>query len=390
MSALGLPLSQLPSSHEIRQITRTFVEQEISFDDSREIDQKDIYPEALLQKFTRTGLWALNIPQQYGGLGGKSVDAMPIYEELSRRLPVLAWVIGNIMLYGNDIIGLNGSPLQKEKYLPALAQGKLRFGFALTEPDAGSDAANISAKAVFKDDAYWITGSKMFITGAGVSDYVVTLTRTATHRYKGITAFVVDTKTAGYSASPLKKLGYHGSNTCSVHYENVRVLPQDILGGETCLNQGWTHMTSLLNSERLALSACALGIGQAALYETVAFCKQNYDFSRPNGRNQAIQHAIAEMATELEAARRLAYHAAWMVGQEMDCLKETSMSKYLTTETAKRIAMRGIDLLGGDGATLAYNLQRYLRDVLVLTIGGGTSQIQKNIIARQMGLGSAG
>ena len=111
---------------EIRQITRRFVEQEISFEMSREIDQQDIYPDELLRKFTRTGLWALNIPEQYGGLGGRSVDAMPIYEELSRRLPVLAWVIGNIMLYGNDIIGLNGSQAQKERFLPALAQGQLR------------------------------------------------------------------------------------------------------------------------------------------------------------------------------------------------------------------------------------------------------------------------
>ncbi|HEY9151940.1 MAG TPA: acyl-CoA dehydrogenase family protein [Anaerolineales bacterium] len=373
----------------IRDVTRGFVEKEISFELSREIDQQDIYPEELLRKFSRTGLWGINIAEKYGGMGGRSVDAMPVYEELSRRLPVLAWVIGNIMLYGNDIIGINGSDAQKEKFLPALSQGKLRFSFALTEPDAGSDAANISTKAVFQDGAYWITGNKMFITGAGVSDYVVTLTRTAPSRYRGITAFVVDTSISGYSASPLKKLGYHGSNTCSVHYENVRIAPEDILGGEACLNQGWQHMTSLLNSERLALSACALGIGQAALDETIAYCKEHYRFTNPNGRFQAIQHAIAEMATELEAARRLAYHAASLVRQEKDCLKETSMSKYFTTETAKKIALRGIDLLGNEGGTLAFNLQRYLRDVLVLTIGGGTSQIQKNIIAKQLGLAVA-
>jgi alkylation response protein AidB-like acyl-CoA dehydrogenase len=122
------------------------------------------------------------------------------------------------------------------------------------------------------------------------------------------------------------------------------------------------------------------------LDETISYCKQRYQFSHPNGRFQAIQHAIAEMATELEAARRLAYHAAWLVEQNADCLKETSMSKYFTTETAKKICLRGVDLLGSEGGTLAYNIHRYLRDVLVLTIGGGTSQIQKNIIAKQMGL----
>jgi alkylation response protein AidB-like acyl-CoA dehydrogenase len=370
----------------IRKATQAFVEQEISRELARQIDQQDIYPDQLLRKFSQTGLWGINIAEEYGGMGGQAVDAMPVYEELSRRMPVLAWVIGNIMLYGNDIIGVNGSPQQKAQYLPALAKGEMRFSFALTEPDAGSDAANIATKAVYRDGAYWITGSKMFITGAGVSDIVVTLTRTAPSRYQGITAFLVDTTTPGYSASPLKKLGYHGSNTCAVHYENVRVPPENILGGEQCLNRGWWQMVALLNSERLALSACALGIGQAALDETIAFCKARYRFTHLYGKYQAVQHVIVEMATELEAARQLAYHAAGLVRQGVDCLKETSMSKYFTTETAKKIALTGIDLLGVEGGTFAYDLQRYLRDVLVLTIGGGTTQIQKNIIAKQMGL----
>jgi alkylation response protein AidB-like acyl-CoA dehydrogenase len=378
-----------PRVEDIRQIARAFADQEISSAMASEIDAQDTYPDALLRRFSQTGLWGVNIAQEFGGMGGKSVDAMPIYEELSRRLPVLAWVIGNIMLYGNDIIGLNGSDAQKARFLPALAEGNLRFSFALTEPEAGSDAANLSTRAVSRDGAYWITGSKMFITGAGVSDFVVTLTRTAPSRYKGITAFVVDTTIPGYSAIPLKKLGYHGSNTCATHYENVRVPPEDILGGEAGLGQGWQHMTSLLNSERLALSACALGIGQAALDETITFCKERYRFAHPNGRFQAVQHAIVEMATELEAARRLAYHAAALVRQNVPCLKETSMSKYFATETAKKIALRGIDLLGAEGGLLTHALQRYLRDSLVLTIGGGTSQIQKNIIAKQLDLQSA-
>lgn len=381
-------MSQRSLEDEIRERTRTFVEEEIPLDLAREIDEQDVYPETLLRKFSQTGLWGTNIAQRYGGMGLRSVDAMPIYEELSRRLPVLAWLIGNIMLYGNDIIGGHGSERQKERFLPALAQGKLRFSFALTEPNAGSDAASISTHAVFHDGAYWLTGNKMFITGAGVSDYVVTLTRTAPSRYKGITAFVVDAKTPGFSTSHLKKLGYHDSNTCAVHYENVRVPPEDILGGESCMNQGWGQMVSLLNSERMALSGCALGIGQAALDESIASCKRRYSFTNPNGRFQAIQHALAEMATELEAARRLAYHAAALVRQDLDCLKETSMAKYYTTETAKNIALRGIELLGGEEAMLVHSLQRYLRDVLVLTIGGGTSQIQKNIIAKEIGLGA--
>ncbi len=370
----------------IREIVRDFVEKEIPVEVAREIDRTDQYPDALLTKFSQTGLWGVNIAEEYGGMGGRPVDALPIYEELSRRLPVLAWVIGNIMLYGNDIIGNSGDQAQKEKYLPALAKGKLRFSFALTEPDAGSDAANISTKAVYRDGCYWITGSKMFITGAGVSDIVVTLTRTAPSKYKGITAFLVETDTPGYSASPLHKLGYHGSNTCAVHYDEVKVVPENILGGEERINQGWWQMVKLLNSERLALASCSLGIGQAALDETIAYAKDRFQFSRARGRYQAIQHALVEMATELEAARHLTGHAARLEEQGLACLKETSMAKYFASETAKNIALRGINILGKEGGTFVFNLQRYLRDVLVLCIGGGTTQIQKNIIAKALGL----
>ncbi len=368
----------------IRAVTRAFVEQAISVDEARRIDREDVYPHHLLEAFAETGLFGINIPEQYGGMGGTSIDALPVYEELSRRLPVLAWVIGNIMLYGNEIVGTHGSDTQKARFLPALAGGRLHFSFALTEPDSGSDAASISIKAAKRDGAYWITGSKMFITGASVSDVVVTLARTAPARYKGITAFLVDTSTPGYSARLLEKLGYHGSGTCAVHYDNVCVAPEDILGGAESLNQGWWQMVSLLNSERLALSACSVGIGQAVLDEVITFVRGHY----PAGpvRYQGIRHAVVEMATELEAARRLMAHAAELHRQGVECLRETSMSKLYASEVAKKIALRSVDLMAPYGATFACDAQRFLRDVLVLSIGGGTSQIQKNIIAKTMQL----
>jgi alkylation response protein AidB-like acyl-CoA dehydrogenase len=371
---------------EIRARVQEFVNTQIPPALARSFDEKDEYPEELLKRFGDTGLLAVNIPEEYGGLGGRVLEIMSVYEELSKRLPVFAWVIGNISLYGNDLISLSGSKEQKENYLPRLARGRLKLAFALTEPNAGSDAASITTRAVYEEGCYKITGSKMFITGAGVSDMVVTMVRTAPHKYQGITAFMVDTRSEGYSARPLDKLGYRGSNTCQVNYDNVRVLPADILGGAAGLNQGWGQMTALLNNERLALSGCALGIGQAVLDQTIEYARAHYHFRSPNGRYQAIQHALVEMATELEAARRLAYHAAALASEGVECLKETSMSKYLTTETAKKLALRGIDILGQDGSTYEYDIQRYLRDVLVLCIGGGTTQIQKNIIAKTMGL----
>lgn len=371
---------------ELRQGVRAFVEREIPRELAREFDTHESYPHELLRRLGDLGLMGITIAEEFGGAGGDVVDAMTIYEEVSRRLPVLAWVAGNIMLYGNDIISTSGSRAQQERYLPELARGRLKFAFALTEPDAGSDAASLSLKAAYGDSAYTLTGSKMFITGASVSDIVVTLARTAPARYAGITAFLVDTHSPGYSTRPLGKLGYRSSDTCAVHYEAVRVGADCILGGPEGLNQGWWQMVKLLNRERLALSACALGIGQAVLDDTVAYVRDHYHLGGGRGRGQAVQHAVVDMATELEAARRLAYHAAWLDTHGLECVKEISMSKYLTTETAKKLALRGVDLLGREGGALANDMQRYLRDVLVLSIGGGTTQIQKSIIAKAMGL----
>ncbi len=370
----------------LRETIRRFVEQEIPAEKAREIDERDEFPHELLQKLCDLGFMGINVPEEYGGQGGNVVDEMIFFEELAKRLPVLAWAAGNIILYGNHIIGVNGNEEQKREYLPKLVNGELKFAYALTEPNAGSDAANIRTKAVLKDGRYVITGSKIFITGAGIADIIVTNCRTGESRTKGITVFLVDAKSDGYSARPIKMVGHKGSNTCEVHYDDVEVLPEKILGGEEFLNKGWYQMMRLLNKERLVLSSCALGIGQAAFEYALNYAKEREQFGQPIGQFQSIQHMLVDMATELEAARRLAFYAAWKEINGMDCVKETSMAKYYCSEVAKRAALQGVQILGGYGYTMEYDAQRYLRDVLILSIGGGTSQIQKNIIGKQLGL----
>jgi alkylation response protein AidB-like acyl-CoA dehydrogenase len=370
----------------LKETTRRFVEKEIPREVAREVDEKDEYPHDLLNKLSELGFMGINVPEEYGGQGGTVIDQMIFFEELSKRLPVLAWAAGNIILYGNQIIGTNGNEEQKRRFLPRLAKGELKFAYALTEPNAGSDAASIRTKAHFEDGYWVIEGGKMFISGAGIADIVVTNARTGEDRFKGITDFLVDTKSSGFSARPLKNLGYHGSNTCEVVYDRVKVAPENILGGPECLNHGWKQMMRLLNAERLLLSSCALGIGQGALDYALNYAKEREQFGQPIGQFQVIQHRLVEMATELEAARRLAYYAAWRVTQGLDAVKETSMSKYFCAETAKKIALSGVQILGGYGYTMEYDAQRYLRDVVILSIGGGTTEIQKNIIGKLMGL----
>lgn len=372
----------------LRDTMRRFVEAEIPREVAVEIDEKDEFPHQLLQKLCDLGFMGINVPEKYGGQGGNIIDMMILTEEISKKLPVLAWAVGNIILYGNAIIGVNGNEEQKRKYLPRLAKGELKFAYALTEPNAGSDAASIQTRAELRDDCYVLNGSKIFITGAGVADITVTNARTAESRLGGITCFLVDAKSDGYSARPIRDLGYRGSNSCEVHYEDVRVSPEDILGGEGNLNRGWSQMMRLLNSERLLLAACALGIGQGAFEYALNYAKEREQFGQPIGSFQAIQHKLVETATELEAARCLAYFAAWKETQHMECVKETSMSKYYCSEVAKRAALEGVQILGGYGYSMEYDAQRYVRDVLVLPIGGGTTEIQKNIIGAQLGLRS--
>lgn len=365
---------------------QAFVEKELTLEVVREFDKKDEFPHTLLKKLSDLDICRINIAPEYGGMGGDIVDLMIIFENLARRMPVLCWALGNILLYGNEIIGINGSREQKEKYLPLLARGEITFSFAITEPNAGSDAAAIKTRAVFEDGHYVINGNKMFITGAGVTDYTITFVRTAASRYKGITAFIVDTSQEGYSARPIKKLGFHGSNTCEVYYDNVKVPPDDILGGPDGLNHGWQQEMKLLNQERLLLSSMALGIGQAAVEDAIEFARLRTKSGQAGSDSQALKHSLAEMAADLEAARALAYTTAWKEARSLECVKETSMTKYFCGETVKKIVLQGINILGEYGGVMDYDMQRYMREIPILSIGGGTSQVQKNIIAKIMGL----
>ena len=371
----------------LRDKVREYVDTNISRAVVREIEEKDEFPYQLVKKFCDLGLAKINIPKAYGGMGGDIVDLMILFEEIAKRLPVLTWNLGNILLYGNEIIGVNGNQEQKDEYFPKLAKGEIMFSFGITEANAGSDAAGIKTKAFFDNGHYVINGGKMFITGAGVTQYTVTFARTAEHKYNGITSFIVDTSLEGYSARPIKKLGFHGSNTCEVVYDNVRVLPQCILGGEAKgLNNGWKQEMKLLNQERLVLSACTLGMAQSAFDEALQFARKKMQRTSPSTDVQSIQHDIAEMASELEAMKVLAYSTAWKEAQGLNPIRETSMTKYFCAETAKRIIMKGMNVLGENAASMDYDMQRNLREILIFSIGGGTSQIQKNIICKTYGL----
>jgi len=374
---------------ELKEKIDGFVEREMTREVVRELDRADEYPYELMNKFKELDLLGINIPIEYGGLGGDLVDVMIITKAICKRFASFSWVIGNVFLYGNEIIGVNGSKEQKMKYLPKLAKGELSFAFAITEPNAGSDAASIATKAVRGKDGYYIiNGNKIFITGGGMCDYTVTFTRTAQDKYKGITAFLVSQKAKGYSTRKIEKFGFHGSNTAEINYDNVRVAPEDILGGEEeGLNRGWPQEMKLLNQERLTLSACALGLAEAAYEDALAYAIARLQKDGKRGAGlQVIQQQLADMATQLEAIKQLTSYAAWKEIRGMKPIKETSMSKYFAAETGKKIVMQGLDIMAEDGSSMKSDMQRYLRDILIMGIGGGTNEIQKNIISKMIGL----
>jgi acyl-CoA dehydrogenase len=375
-----------PQQKALRDKIRLFVEREIPEEKAVAVEAADVFPHDLMAKLADEGFFGINVPEAYGGQDGTVIEEMIFFEEISKALPVLAWTAGDVILYGNNIIKTNGNDAQKEAYLPRLVKGEMLFCFALTEPDAGSDAASIRTSAEPKDDHWVINGNKMFISGASVADIAVTNTRTAPSSYKGITSFLVDTRSPGYKTSPIKKLGYKGSDTCEVVYDNVSVPEDGILGGKDCLHQGWYQMMRLLNGERLVLSACALGIAERILSHLVPFVKERAAMATPAGRYQDVEHKVAALATEVEAARRLANYAAWMVTEDKPCVRETSMTKYFCAETGKKVAVEAMRIMGNSAWVADSSVQRFFRDVPVLSVGGGTSQIQKNIIAKTLGL----
>ncbi len=354
----------------------------------REHDRTGEYPYALWDAFAEAGFMALPFPEEYGGSGGSVIDFCIMSEELGSRSAAARGAYIGPVLFGGMKIFYNANEEQKKHYLPAIARGELRFAFGLTEPNAGSDAANTQTRAVQDGDNFIINGNKMFITGSHVADYVMTVTRTDPNvpKHKGLTIFFVDTKNKGFSAMPLDKFGGRAVASCELVYEDV-VVPQDaILGGPERLHDGWKQVFTTLNVERIVIGAGYVGEGRLTLEEAIQYSKERVQFGQPIGKFQAVQHMLAEVATELEAARWLVYRAAWLRKEDQPCAKEAAMAKLFASEMTKKAALTGMQVMGGYGYMNEFDMQRHLRNAVLAPIGGGTSQIQKNIIARQIGL----
>jgi len=363
----------------IQETARAFARKEI-LPVAAELDESGRYPEELVRRMAELGLMGISIPEEYGGAGMDTVSYAIAMEEISRACASTGVIMSvNNSLVCDPLLKFGTEEIRREFLVP-LASGRKLGCFGLTEPGAGSDAGSQKTTAVRDGEVYVLNGTKNFITNAPHADTIVVFTMTdksKTHR--GITAFVVDLKAQGISlGKPEKKMGIKASPTSSVIFEDVRVPAKNRLGEE---GDGFKVAMTTLDGGRIGIAAQAIGIARAAMEDALDYARERKQFGQPICDFQAIQWMLADMATEIDAARLLTWRAAWMKDRKMRHSKESSMAKLYASEAAMRAAAKGIQIHGGYGYIREYPAERHFRDAKITEIYEGTSEIQRLVIS---------
>lgn len=349
---------------------------------AKEIDRTKEVPEKLINRMRELGLFQSYIPREYGGAGLSFSFLVRVIEELSKACPSTALVLdGALTLFADPLI-MFGSEHLKQKYLTKIAEGEIG-GLAITETGAGSDAASIKTTAEKKGDSYIINGSKIFISNGRLSKFfVVSAVTDPSKGHRGISTFVVDADMPGFRISKdIEKLGIRGSSTVELEFNNVSVPKENLIGEE---NKGFKVIMETLDSGRIAIAAQALGIAEGALEEAIDYVKQRKQFGAPIGSFQGIQFMLADMATQLDAAKLLTYKAAEAWDNHEDAVRISSEAKLYASDAAMRITTDCLQLFGGYGYTTEFDAERHMRDAKITQIYEGTNQIQRVIIAKEL------
>ena len=369
----------------IKEMVRDFAEKEIA-PRAAEIDLSDEFPHDIFKRMGELGLLGIPFAEAYGGAGGDYLSLLIAMEEIARVSGTVAIILDAHTSLCCEPIYLFGSEEQKKKYLPSLLNGEKIGAFGLTEPQAGSDAGATRTRAVCDGDQWVINGEKIFITNGSLADVLVVTARTdpnlGTH---GISSFIIEKGTPGFHPGrDEKKMGLRGSVTSQLYFQNCRIPLANLLGQE---NKGFNQFLTTLDAGRLAISAMAVGLAQGAMDKAVAYAREREQFNQPIAKFEAVQWMIAEMGTEIEAARMMLQRAAWLKGQGAPFTKEAAMAKLLSSEVSERACYKAIQIHGGYGYLRDYAVERMYRDQRLCAIGEGTSEIQHLVIARQI-LGS--
>ncbi len=370
----------------MRETIRRFVEKDLE-PISQQVEEQDEIPEEVVQTMRDLGLFGISIPQEYGGLGIGTLGECIIYEELTKTNASFRTRVGPNNGIGSMGILFHGTEEQKRKYLPRIASGEWTACFALSEPEAGSDAGNVQTSAVRDGDHFVLNGRKHFITNGNLADLatVITLTDREKKTRGGITAFAIEYGTPGFHRGTIdRKMGLRGSHTCELIFEDCHVPIESVIGGESMIGHGFRTAMQVLDKGRLTMGACALGAAQKLLELSLEYSKQRVQFGKPIASFQLVQNMLADMATEIYAGRQMLYHGAWLRDQGKNVIKEASMVKLFCTEMACRVADKAVQIFGGMGYMKELPIERFYRDLRLYRIFEGTSEIQRLVIAREL------
>lgn len=341
------------------------------------------FPREILKKMGDLGLMGIPVPEQYGGAGMDFTSYIIAIHELSRVSATVGVILSVHTSVATMPILSFGTEEQKQKYVPKLAAGEYLGAFCLTEPGAGSDAASLKTRAVPDGEGYVLNGTKVFITNGGEADvYIVFASTDPSKGAKGISAFIVEKGTPGLViGKDEKKMGLNGSRTVQLTFENMRVPKENLLGRE---GEGFKVAMANLDTGRIGIAAQALGIAEAALEAATNYAKERQQFGKPIASQQAVAFKLADMATNVEAAKLLVYRAADLRNRGIKCGKESSMAKLFASRTAVETAIEAVQIFGGYGYTKDYPVERYFRDAKVTEIYEGTSEIQRLVISKRL------
>jgi len=366
----------------LRNAVREFADGEIA-PGAAERDEHAVFPSELIPKLAEQGLLGIMVPEQYGGAGYDSLSAALVVEEIARVDAAVGLLVGSHNSLCSGHILLVGTEEQKQTYLGPLARGEKLGAWALTEPGSGSDAGAMRTRATPDGDSWVIRGDKQFITqGSTAGTYVIMASTDPSQGTRGISAFVVQRETPGLVVGKLeKKLGVRASDTAALHFDDMRVPKTNLLGR---VNEGFKDVLSVLTAARVGMAALAVGIAQGALDQALSYAKRRRQFGKPILEFEAIQWMLADMATEIEAARLLTWHAATLRDQRQPYLRIASEAKLYASEVATRATSKAIQIHGGYGYLKDSPVERFYRDAKLCEIGEGTSEVQRLVIAREI------
>ncbi len=375
---------ELPENLRLmRDTARRFVKNELE-PISQQVEEEEKIPENVVQKMREMGFFGLSIPEEYGGMGLGTLGECVMNEEFGKTNVCFRSRFGTNNGIGSQGILIDGTAEQKQKYLPRIASGEWTAAFALTEPNAGSDAANIQTKAEKKGDVYLLNGLKHFITNGDIADVVTVMAVTdKTKGPRGVTAFIVEKTFPGYSVGKIdKKMGIHGNNTSEIVFEDCQVPVKNIIGLEE--GRGFVTAMKVLEKGRITIAAVCVGVAQYCLDASIAYSKQRVQFGKPICVNQAVQWMLADMAISIYTARQIVYHAAWCRDQKQRVTQQAAMVKVYCTEMVNRVVDSALQIHGGMGYMKESPIERIYRDMRLFRIFEGTSEVQRMVISREL------